>query len=367
MDEIKKTIPGPSTLRPLSKVKDEFLKAYYDYTNRYNLSNIQMAAELGVKPSTLRDTLNADSTNFNANIVIAFCLKFKTLDIEKLYLDDAKEPEALKQKAAQLELEDQNSKNFTITRHSYDCHELRDPAFFGTYYGYCRNTLYHNAVESFVLHIGYNTHNELQAKLELTSRNQQKQENTKFLFGKPMHLEPNMIYMVLQSNMGDDMFIMTYNWFKLNLGKKLYCRYGSLITPCRSTDRYPQQQSFIMLDKPIPPEHMHYVDGFLHLSQDKIIVPANKYDAEVGGLMATDEKVKAFFDQCQDLQYGKEQYYCFSEKVLLAMGEAHGIDYDTTAAAIMTLKENSINPRVVDFPNIKTYSKFFAGLTTDQE
>ena len=122
-----------------------------------------------------------------------------------------------------------------------------------------------------------------------------------------------------------------------------------------------------MLDRPVAPENMHFVDGFLRLSQDKIIVPADKYDAQIGGVMTTDKNVKAFFDQCKDLQYSKEEYYCLSEKVLLAMGEAHSIDYDTTAATIMTLKENSINPKVVDFPNNKTYSKFFAGLTTDKE
>ena len=109
------------------------------------------------------------------------------------------------------------------------------------------------------------------------------------------------------------------------------------------------------------------MDGFLRLSQDKIIVPAEKYDAQIGGVMATDKDVKAFFDQCKDLQYSKEEYYCFSEKVLLAMGEAHGIDYDTTAATFMTLKENSINPKVVEFPNNKIYSKFFAGLTLKEQ
>ena len=56
-----------------------------------------------------------------------------------------------------------------------------------------------------------------------------------------------------------------------------------------------------------------------------------------------------------------------SEKVLLVMGEAHGIDYDTTAATILILWANSINTKVVDFPNGKTYSKFFAGRTTDNE
>ena len=120
-----------------------------------------------------------------------------------------------------------------------------------------------------------------------------------------------------------------------------------------------------MLDKPVAPEHMHYVDGFLHLSQDKIIVPANKYDAEDGGLMKTNEKVKAFFSKCKDWQCRKEEFYCFSEELLLAMGKVNGIDYDTTVATIMTLKENSFNPKVVDIPNNKAYSKFFSRLTTD--
>lgn len=258
-----------------------------------------------------------------------------------------------------------SNKNHTIVRHSFDCHELTDPAFMGTFYGYCRNTQYENEIENFVMTIEPDSSGSTQAKLVLTGRNQKSEAIQKTLYGKPFHLEPYIIQIHFQSDIGDDMFTICYNWFKLNLGKKLYCRYGSLITPCRSTDRYPQQQSFIMLDKHIAPEHTHYIDGFLHLCQDRIIVPANKYDAEVDGLMATNEKVKEFFGQCQDLQYSKEEYYCFSEKVLLAMGEAHGIDYDTTAATIMTLKENSINPKVVDFPNNKTYSKFFAGLTTE--
>ncbi len=35
-------------------------------------------------------------------------------------------------------------------------------------------------------------------------------------------------------------------------------------------------------------------------------------------------------------------------------------------AADMTLKKNSINPKVVNFPNNKTYSKFFATLTDNR-
>ena len=144
----------------------------------------------------------------------------------------------------------------------------------------------------------------------------------------------------------------------------MYCRYGSLMTPCRSTDRYPQMQTFLLLDKPVLPENLDYIDGYLHMIQDKIIVPAEVYDSEENGLLKNDETVKTFFENCSGMHYNKEEYYCFSEKVLLALGEANGVDYDTTAATIMTLKKHSINPKVVDFPNIKTYSKFFAGLTT---
>ena len=122
-------------------------------------------------------------------------------------------------------------------------------------------------------------------------------------------------------------------------------------------------QSFMMLDKPVAPEHLHYVDGYLRMVQDRIIVPAEKYEAASGGLMATDPRVREFFDQCRDLRHIKEEYYTFSEKVLLAMGEAHGIPCDTTAAAIMALRAASVNPKAVEFPNEKTFSKFFAGLT----
>lgn len=81
--------------------------------------------------------------------------------------------------------------------------------------------------------------------------------------------------------------------------------------------------------------------------------------------MANDDNVKTFFAKCKDMNYNKEEYYCFSEKVLLDLGEANGVDYDTTATTIMTLKKNSINPKVVNFPNNITYSKFFATLTNN--
>ena len=67
------------------------------------------------------------------------------------------------------------------------------------------------------------------------------------------------------------------------------------MTPCRATNRYPELQSFLLLDKPVLPQNLHFVDGFLNLTQDKIIVPADKYDAETDSLLANDDNVKTFF------------------------------------------------------------------------
>lgn len=340
-----------------SEAKKRFLKAYYALLEERKWKNHHIAEDLGMNLSTVKESVNYSTPNLNAEFVIAFCLKYKTIDIKAIYQDDVEEPVT----------PETQKENFTVFRHSRDCHVLEDEAFMGTFYGYCRYTQYDHTVDRFVLTVGKDTYDTVQAKLALDSRNQRGERIQKTLFGKPMHLEPDTIYIVFQGDAGDDLFIMMYSWFKISMGKHLYCRYGSLSTPCRATNRFPQMQSFLMLDKPVTPANMHFVDGYLRLSQDKIIVPADKYDAQSGGLLATNETVKTFFGRCKDLQYSKEPYYCFSEKVLLAMGEANGVDYDTTAATIMTLKENSVNPKVIDFPNNKTYSKFFAGLTSDEQ
>jgi hypothetical protein len=324
--------------------KDKFMQLYANYKNKSGKSDERISNEIDIPLSTMKYTLNGPS--FSSDFAIAFCRTYHLSDLNFLF-SDVKEESA-----------------FVTFPLSTDCRPLDDSAFFGTFYGYCRNTQSDYSIEEFILTISKEEKNDPKAVLTLYGQSQKSEPMKKILTGKPMHLKPNIIYIVLQSEDSDDMFILSYNWFKINTGKKLYCRYGSLVTPCRATDRYPQQQSFIMLDKPVSPENMHFLDGYLRLTQDKIIIPADQYDAQSEGLMATDENVKAFFNHCQELHYCKEEFYCFSEKVLLAMGEAHGIDYDTIAATIMALKEKSINPKVVDFPNNKTYSKFFAGLTT---
>ena len=337
------------------KAKDNFRKAYEDLVRMTGKTNQQISHELGIPLGTINDTLSKSNKTLSADLVASFCAKYRTTDLNYIYLGEIDGPQKYV-----------NENNYSIMHHSADCHPLSDESFMGTFYGYCRNTQNYNHIDNFTLTIKMTTKMNVQAELILNTCNQKLESTQKILYGTPMHLEPNIIYIIFQSEKGDDMFVLSYNYFKINSGKKLYCRYGSLMTPCRSTNRYPQLQSFLLLDKPILPENMHYIDGFLNLTQDKIIVPAHLYDSETDGLMAKDDNVKAFFTKCKDMHYNKEDYYCFSEKVLLALGEANDIDYDVTAATIMTLKKNSINPKVVDFPNNKTYSKFFASLTENK-
>ncbi len=346
-DELGKS---PKVIERKEKAKKRFIEVFNNYIKVKGKSIKEISKELGIPVGTVNDTLNKNNKTLSSDLVSAFCAEYKTVDLNYIYLGELGRIE---------KYED----NYTKIWNSTDCHPLSDEAFMGTYYGYCRNTQDNNKIDNFVVSIIATTNNSVQAELKLNTFDQKGTSFEKLLYGTPMHLEPNIIYIVFQSIKGDDMFILSYNYFKINSGKKLYCRYGSLLTPCRATNRYPELQPFLLLDKPVLPQNMHLVDGFLNLTQDKIIIPANKYDTETDGLMATDENVKTFFTKCKDMHYNKEEYYCFSEKVLLALGEANNVDYDTTAAAIMTLKKNSINPKVVNFPNNKTYSKFFASLT----
>lgn len=333
------------------KAKDLFIREIYrKFQADTGKSDERIAVELGLCVSTIRNTLNGPY--FNTDFVITFCTHYHIGDLNYLFTGIPDEPRSAVEQDG----------SFTVFRHSSDCHVLEDEAFLGTFYGYCRNTQYHHILDDFVLTVSRGIHGTVQASMLLHSHNQRGEFMQKTLYGKPMHVEPDSIYMVMQSDRGDDLFMFHYSWFKINSGKKLYCRYGGLMTPCRDTVRFPQLQSFVMLDAPVTKENLPYVDGFLDLTQDKIPVPARLMDGE-NGLLAKDASVKEFFEACRDVHYSKEAIYCYSEKVLLALGDACGVDRDLTAKTILTLKKHSINPKVVDFPDRKIYSKFLSSLT----
>ena len=325
---------------------EKFMTLYQNFKAETKKTDETIADEIDMSLNTMKYTLNGKG--FSLDFAVAFC---RTYHVDTNYLfSDVRDASA-----------------YVAFQLSRDCRPLEDEAFFGTFHGYCRNTQADHWIEHFVLKISKEGRNDARATFTLHGRSQRGESVTKVLTGKPMHLKPYSIYITLQSESGDDMFELQYNWFKISPGKNLYFREGGLITPTRATSRYWQMQTFVMMDKPLASKHMLYLDGAMRMVQDQIIVPADRYNEKTGGLMATNENVKAFFSQCEDLQYSEKDVYCFSEKVLTAMGEAHGIDDAVTAATILTLRANSVNPKVVDYPDNKLYSKFFAGLTADEE
>lgn len=349
--------------------KKRFLELYKKHIIPLNLTYDELHDKLQCPVSTIKDTCNAYDVNnyktnqsikcikFNAEVVIAFCRHFN-FDINYIYYGIESEPAKI------------NNDQYSLFKHSIDCQNLEDEAFMGTYYGYTYNTMY-NVIDNFILNIVKNPNGTCNAIFELESfrriTDKKSDRIKKTLYGKPMHLKPNLVYIVFQANEGDEIYILAFRYFKINYGKRLYCRYGSLITNRRETIRYPQMQSFVFMDEPIKQENMHYVEGFLKLSNDKIIVPAKIFDDENENVDEQIKNMKKFFEACSDVKFNKEEYYCFSEKVLLALGEFKEIPYDITAATLIALKEKSINPATISYPDNNLYSKFLSSLCSEED
>ncbi len=308
---------------------------------------------------TYEKTGNVKTIHLNAEVVIAFC-HYYNIDINYIYFDE------------NCEFKKIHKNHCSLFQHSADCVELQDEAFMGDFYGYTYNTM-NNEIDNFTLHIRKVSDNTCNAELNLecfqriTDKKSKKIKKT--LYGKPMHLKPDLIYIVFQANEGDEIYIFAFRYFKINRGKRLYCRYGSIITNRRETARYPQMQSFVFFDSPIKHENMHYIEGFLKLSSDKIIVPAKIFENNNMGTEEQKESIETFFEYCNDndIHFHKEEYYCFSEKVLLALGESKEIPKDIMASTLITLKEKSINPSKISYPDVNPYSRFLASLSETDE
>lgn len=349
--------------------KRRFLELYKKHIVPLNLTYDELHDKLQCPASTIKDTCNSYDVNnyktnpsikcikFNAEVVIAFCRHFD-FDINYIYYGVETEPAKI------------NNAQYSLFKHSVDCMELEDEAFMGTYYGYTYNTM-HNELDNFTLKIIKTPNGSCNAILELECFKRITDKKTdrirKTLYGKPMHLKPNLIYIVFQANEGDEIYIMAYRYFKINYGKRLYCRYGSIIVNKRETIRYPQMQSFVFFDEPIKQENLHYINGFLKLSNDKIIVPASIVDNKNDEDDEQTKNMKKFFEACNDIKFNKEEYYCFSEKVLLSLGEFKEIPNDIISAALITLKEKSINPVNISYPDNNLYAKFLSSLCSEEE
>ena len=356
---------------PRKQRKARFCNQYNIIKSKYNLSDIQASDILDWSISTFKDSINHKKSFCNSDLLISFCHKYgDELGIDINYLYYGEQPKNFDvQKVGSSEFLDSL---ITSDNSSCDFVELQDPAYMGTFYGYCRNSQY-DKIDSFILEIFTDDNGTSKAELKMVSTSlshtSEARKLEKILYGKPMFLKNTMVHIDFHSEQGNDMYTLDYKWISINTNgknKRIHCANGALLTLNRGIDKYPEQQAFIIVKNPVKPEHMHFIDGYLKLNQDEIIVSAKALTNPENGLLTCNESVKKFFESSPQINIFNQEVYCFSEKMLLAAGEANNIDIFTTAKAILYLKEHSINPKKIDHPIIKEYSKFISSLCLEE-
>ena len=346
--------------------KNRFYNQYNKIKNKYNFSDSQLAEILDCSISTLKDSLNCSKPYCNSDLMISFCHKFGeelAIDINYLYYAEESTHDAL------LKNNQTNSLNFP---HSCDFVELTDKSHTGRFYGYYYSCNY-KKIDTFILDIEYNDGVADKAVLYISGNSVSPTGSEvtvkKVLYGKPMLLKPSLVHICLQSKYGNDIFILDYQFLDFRSSRpreQLYCTYGSLLTLKRDITQYPEQKAFLMVNEPISPSNLHFIDGFLKLGQDDIIVPAQALDDLEYGLLNCSQSVKSFFEACPQINIFSQPVYKFSEKMLIAAGQSSSLDNAIIAKTILYLKERSINPRTINYPVTRFYSKFLSSLRTDE-
>ena len=342
--------------------KKRFCEQYNIIKEKHNLSDAKLAEKLDCSLSTLKDSINPNKHFCNSDLLISFCHRYADelgIDINYLYYGEATSADTPVRSGP---------KDIPFS-HPNDLHILDDPAFMGTFYGYCQDAR-HDTIDTFTLTIGTNENGAF-AKLNINCSsvpvygNNVSSQNE--LYGTPIILLPDLVYITFQSESGSHFYSIYYKYIKINdRNKNLYCAYGSLTTIFHGTSKFPQQQAFIISSEPIKEDNIHYIKGFLKMSQDQIIISSDILDEPQNGLMSTDCDVKEIFDRNPQINLIKESVYCLSEKMLLALGEANNIERSVTAKAILTLKEHSMNPKRINYPVTKLYLlNFIKNLVSD--
>ena len=251
-----------------------------------------------------------------------------------------------------------NNNSFDIYR-SRDYHELTDPFYCGTFYGYFRQfrnqygeTDYHGLVP-FVLEISNDDNFGTNATLTF-SRYQPNGETVPLKFiGKPM-IGGQMIQIVLQRNCGDDIITMSYHWIDIK-NNPLQCRFGVMIAQDRKL-RCPQLQRFIFFNAPLKEENEKYVDAFLRLTDERFVVPQNKTDN-------LSQDASEFL-----LKYGKElRGYIISAEESIFAARFNSVSDRDIVRVLLDIEQQSLSPLVITSKENSQLSDFFRSMLTAEQ
>lgn len=333
--------------------KAVFLKLFEDYCQNNGLTPRQVFQQITeqqdvfhICEATFYNTVNQSTLTLSEKVVIAFC-NLAGIDINQIYYGKARTEE-----------KNIETNSFSVFKHSSSYMPLNDEKFYGTFYGYLYNATY-KSLDSFTLNIEKKSDGVPHAVLTLRSKEKDYKgrwvTTEKELTGKPMHLHPDFVYIHFQQNDGDETYTFAYKYFTINHAKRLSCRDGALITQCRMENRFPLIQSFIFFDRKIKEEHLHFIEGYLKLSENRLFIPKEKLEA----LQENNETVNNLLNCCR---VGNKLCYGISARLLEEAAIEENIDYDTVAEVLCLLKEISVNPEFITFPDRKLYSKYLSSL-----
>lgn len=333
--------------------KAVFLKLFGDYCAEKGCSSRDVFLEIKkqkdvfhICEATFYNSISEANTTLSEKVVITFC-HLAGIDINQIYYGKA-----------EIEENNRETSTFSVFKHSSAYKPLEDEKFFGKFYGYIYNSIY-KSIDSFTLNIEKQPDGVPLATLKMYSK--ERDGNgiwdvvERQLTGKPMHLHPDLVYIHFQEDEGDETFTFAYKYFTINHAKKLSCRDGALITQCRMQNRFPLIQSFVFFDRKIREEHLHFIEGYLKLSENKLFIP----DDALRKLRSENEAVDSLLTRCP---VGTKECTGISATLLEQAAIEENIDYDTVAEVICRLKEISVNPEIIPFRDNKMFSKYLSSL-----
>ena len=239
---------------------------------------------------------------------------------------------------------------------SPEFHELDDPLFCGTFYGYFRQ--YHNesgesaykGLVPFELTVEYSQEKGSSAVMTFQRFTPAMEAVPIRMTGKPM-VGQQTVHIVLQAERGDDFVTMAYKWISLKSGG-LQSRQGVLITMDRA-ERCPQVQQFIFFNQPIPKEKEKYVDAFLRFSGDRFI-------------LSQDAAAELSREEMRFLEkYGKPiEGFVISAKQAILSAQYDDINDHEIVRDLLSIKLQSLSPLIINARDEKQVSDFFRSMLT---
>lgn len=338
--------------------------------NKNGTSRKSIMEEIGYDDDTGKNLFNKGT--LNARVSIAFC-RFYGFDVNDIYYYPSEiynaNDENTRTKMINNYVEMLMEKRSTNESPSeYDFTDIQkklrssrsrvldDEHFFGTFYGYCYNSAFHgDNLDSFTLKIHKDNENNVLADLELDCYSEDDYSNEtcrkEKLSGVPIQLGENLIYIIFNDTNSNELYVFVYERFEMKDRSKLKCRRGALLSTQRGNPPHPQIQSFIFTDKKVAKENLHRVKGLLNLVQGKIYLPESTFNE----LMENNENVrmcaeKGFFgNETKNMRIIKE-------KAVFNNGQDE-IHPQILADVLCTLREHSVNPRYITFPDNEEFGK----------